>query len=118
MNHIELGRYGEELAVKYLLDRGYEIIEQNIRYRFGEVDVLAKEEDTLVVIEVKTRRTDAYGLPCEAVNWKKRQHIRRVISLFLATEEISYDILRFDVIEVYVREQAEPCVRHLKGCKL
>ena len=71
MNHIELGRYGEDLAAKYLAAHGYDVIERNVRYRFGEVDIIAKKENMLIVVEVKTRRTQTYGMPCEAVHWKK-----------------------------------------------
>ena len=83
MNHIELGRYGEDLATNYLKSQGYDVLERNIRYRFGEVDIIAKKENMLIVVEVKTRRTQTYGMPCEAVHWKKKQHIRHVISMFL-----------------------------------
>lgn len=61
MNHIELGRYGEDLATDYLKDQGYDVLERNIRYRFGEVDIIAKKENMLIVVEVKTRRTHTYG---------------------------------------------------------
>ena len=72
MNHIELGRFGENLAANYLKDQEYDVLERNIRYRFGEVDIIAKKENILIVIEVKTRRTETYGMPCEAVHWKKK----------------------------------------------
>ena len=54
MNHIELGRYGEDLATNYLKSQGYDVLERNIRYRFGEVDIIAKKENMLIVVEVKT----------------------------------------------------------------
>lgn len=118
MNHIELGRYGENVAANYLVDHGYDVIERNVRYRFGEVDIIAKKEDGLIVVEVKTRRTQTYGMPCEAVHWKKKQHIRHVVSMFLATRDVDYEYIQFDVIEVYVTEEERPQLRHMKGCKL
>jgi archaeal holliday junction resolvase (hjc) len=118
MNHIELGRYGEDVAANYLVDHGYDVIERNVRYRFGEVDIIAKKGEGLIVIEVKTRRTQTYGMPCEAVHWKKKQHIRHVVSMFLATRDIYYEYIQFDVIEVYVTEEERTQLRHMKGCKL
>ena len=115
MNHIELGRYGEDLATHYLKSQGYDVLERNIRYRFGEVDIIAKKENILIVVEVKTRRTQTYGMPCEAVHWKKKQH---VISMFLATCDIEYEAIRFDVIEVYIPQVGEPELRHMKACHL
>ena len=55
MNHIELGRYGEDLATNYLKSQGYDVLERNIRYRFGEVDIIAKKENMLIVVEVKNK---------------------------------------------------------------
>ena len=118
MNHIELGRYGEELAAKYLDKHGYQVLERNLRYRFGEVDIIAMQDAGLIVVEVKTRRSRTYGMPCEAVNWKKKQHIRSVISMFLATRDMHYEYIHFDVIEVYVPQDGEIQIRHMKGCKL
>ncbi|WP_127147782.1 YraN family protein [Veillonella sp. VA139] len=118
MNHIELGRYGEDLATHYLKSQGYDVLERNIRYRFGEVDIIAKTENILIVVEVKTRRTKTYGMPCEAVHWKKKQHIRHVISMFLATRDIEYESIRFDVIEVYIPQVGDHELRHMKACHL
>lgn len=118
MNHIELGRYGEELASKYLIAHGYTVIDRNIRYRFGEVDIIALKGEELIVIEVKTRRSQTYGMPCEAVHWKKKQHIRHVVSMFLTTHDIDYEYIQFDVIEVYIQSDMVPNIRHLKRCTL
>jgi len=70
-----LGSWGETLAMKYLMQRGYTIIDRNIRTPFGEIDLLAQIQDTLVFVEVKTRSTDSYGLPEAAVTRQKREHM-------------------------------------------
>ncbi len=83
MNHIELGKLGEEIAVNLLLNKGYEIIERN--YRFGklELDIIAKHEDFLIIIEVKTRFTNEVGEPWEAVTKKKQAQIIKASNQFI-----------------------------------
>ena len=66
------GRQGEDLAVEFLLKEGYEILERNWYFRHNEVDILAKDHDTLVVIEVKTRSGNSYGEPYTAVDFRKQ----------------------------------------------
>ena len=77
-----LGRKGETLTVSYLKKRGYRILKRNFRTPFGEADILAKQGDTYCLVEVKTRISDAFGLPSEAVNAKKRERYRKM-ALFL-----------------------------------
>lgn len=115
MNHIELGAYGEEQSRHYLINQGYYILGQNIRTPLGELDILAQKDSILVVVEVKTRRTRLYGLPCEAVSWHKQQHIKGDLQWHLQYESLNFTTIRFDVMEVYI--QADKVrLRHLQGC--
>lgn len=108
-----LGRRGEEVAIQYLLSRDYKIIERNFRTRFGEIDIIAKEKNELVFIEVKTRSSGQYGEPCEAVDDRKIKHILRVAEYYIYIKRVRNIYIRFDVIEVKVsKEKFE--VNHIK----
>lgn len=77
MNNKPTGNYGEDLATKYLANVGYKILERNYRIRGGEIDIVAKDKDYLVFVEVKTRYSHEYGLPSEAMTpWKIRSLIK------------------------------------------
>lgn len=115
MNHIELGAYGEVKAQEYLIKQGYEILERNLRTPLGEIDIVACKNGVLVVVEVKTRRTKSYGLPCEAVSKQKQGHIKGALQWYLQRGKSSFETIRFDVMEVYI-EQDIMHIRHLKGC--
>ncbi|WP_295195040.1 YraN family protein [Veillonella sp.] len=116
MSHLELGRYGEKIGRDFLEFNNYTILKTNLRTKFGEIDIVAKKDNVLAVVEVKTRRTKSYGLPCEAVSRQKQQHIKGSLNWYLQqiAGAYTYDI-RFDVIEVYVEKQISR-VRHLEGC--
>ncbi|MFL5653068.1 MAG: YraN family protein, partial [Ktedonobacteraceae bacterium] len=75
-----LGRTGERLAAEELARRGYRILEQNFRCSHGEIDLVAEDEHDLIFVEVKTRRGNKYGLPEEAVTYRKRQKLVQVAS--------------------------------------
>jgi putative endonuclease len=70
-----LGRWGEEKAAIYLKKQGYKILEQNARTSYGEIDIVASKYDTIIFVEVKTRRSKAYGNPEESITQEKREHI-------------------------------------------
>ncbi len=70
--HNELGKKGEELAEKFLRDKGYDIIAKNWRYDKDEIDIIARDGDEIVIVEVKTRSTDFYGFPEDAVDSQKK----------------------------------------------
>ena len=94
-----LGKTGERLAEQYLKKRGFALIERNYRTPFGEADLLMKQGEDTVFIEVKTRAGDTYGAPAEAVTKAKIAHYKKIASYYLSgkKEEIS---VRFDVVEV------------------
>jgi putative endonuclease len=105
---MKLGEIGEGLAVKFLKKKGYKIIKQNYRTRIGEIDIIAREGDTLVFIEVKTRESIAYGRPFEAVDYFKKRKIANVALLYLKQlKEIPP--CRFDVVSIYFDQGSPAC---------
>ena len=93
------GAKGEKIAVDYLRQHGYSIIIQNFTSKFGEIDIIAKEKDTLVFIEVKYRAGIEYGYPLESITQRKIKHIFNTAQLYIAKINWNNDI-RFDVIEI------------------
>lgn len=97
---MKLGKKGEKLAVKFLKKKGYKVIKQNYKTRIGEIDIIAKDRETLAFIEVKTRESIEYGLPFEAVNRAKKKKIANVALLYLKkVKEIPP--CRFDIVSIY-----------------
>ena len=97
---LHLGERGEALAWSYLKKQGYSIREKNYRTRFGEIDVIASRQGTLVFLEIKTRRNHNFGLPEEAVDWRKRQKMIRVAESYLQKKKIENREARFDILSV------------------
>lgn len=101
---MELGKKGELLAKGYLEKKGYIILEENFRTRFGEIDLIATQDGEIVFIEVKTRTGMDHGLPCESVNGKKQKKIRGVASYYLMVSGNTWRKCRIDVIEILIVE--------------
>ena len=95
-----LGKAGEDFAGNYLEKRGLEILERNFRIREGEIDLIALDGDTIVFVEVKTRKSKNYGLPSEAVDEVKQEKIREVAEAYLAEKGWMERIVRFDVFSI------------------
>lgn len=99
MNKREVGSKHEDMACKYLEEKGYKIVARNFRSYNGEIDIIALEEDVLVFVEVKYRANKTYGYAVEAVGAKKRQVIYRVAENFLSVhKQFIENSCRFDVI--------------------
>ena len=96
----KLGRFGEDLAVKYLKKRGWKILKRNFKNPFGEIDVIAEKDGVTAFVEVKTRTTDAYGSPSEAVDFKRRQRYIMGAKYFYINRDPDC-VVRFDIIEVF-----------------
>ena len=96
----ELGRLGEELACQELGRRGYVILERRYRTRYGEIDIVARDGPTLVVVEVKTREGAAFGGGAEAVTALKRHRLRRMGVDYVSRRRLGECPCRFDVVEV------------------
>lgn len=110
-----LGRRGEELAAVYLKNQGMRVVDRNWRCSEGEIDIVALDGDTLVVAEVKTRRSLAYGHPFEAVGADKLARLHRLASAWCRDRELRMPLRRVDVIAVLDDGTGDPAVEHLKG---
>lgn len=100
MRRIRTGTLGENLAVAYLQKMGYQIIAKNYRCLYGEVDVVARDGDTLVFVEVKSRKSGTFGEPQEAVGLEKQKKLSRVSLHYLQQKRLETCNVRFDVIAV------------------
>lgn len=110
----EIGRWGENLACKYLEQNNYKIIDRNFLCRQGEIDIVAKDmiQKELVFIEVKTRSNLKYGNPAEAVNSQKQKHMKQAINYYIYKNHIRDLPIRIDVMEVYIIQNYK--VNHIK----
>ena len=97
------GEIAENHAAQLLKKNGYKVLEKNFRNKVGEIDIIAQEEDTLVFVEVKARRSRKFGLPAEAVNARKLYKIRRVGEYYLMTHPDSPQKQRIDVVAIEVQ---------------
>ena len=109
--HNELGKLGEQKAVKFLQDKGYTILETNWTFQKAEIDILAQKEDTLAVVEVKTRSSLEFGLPQDFVNPKKIQLLVKAVDAFVNKRNLDLNV-RFDIIAINKKGQ-EFVVEHL-----
>ncbi|MDE0116318.1 MAG: YraN family protein [bacterium] len=100
-----LGRWGEDRVVRWYRRHGFEVLDRNWRSRHGELDVIVRRGSVVAVCEVKTRSSNAFGAPAEAVGWQKQRRIRRLAAQWLSEQEHRGVVqLRFDVAEVMGRE--------------
>jgi putative endonuclease len=109
--HLRTGRLGENHAAVYLQRRGYTILRQNYRLGRAEVDIIAQQGNLLVFVEVKTRSTDRYGFPEEAVNPKKETMLLNAAEEFILREEWRHEV-RFDIISVTL--SSPPVIHHIE----
>jgi len=100
MGRISLGEYGEDFSCRFLRTKRYKIIERNYRSLWGEIDIIAKDKDTLVFIEVKTRSSDKFGPPASSVTRTKQNRIRRIAEAYIKTSKYQNLCFRFDVISI------------------
>ncbi len=97
--HNELGKKGEQLAVDYLIKKGYHIVEQNYRFDKAEVDIIAQLKDTLAIIEVKTRSTKDFGNPQDFVKPKQIKNLVKAVDEYVVVNDLDVEV-RFDIIAI------------------
>jgi putative endonuclease len=98
-----LGSRGEDLAVRYLKKRGFKVIERNYHCQWGEIDLIAREKNTLVFVEIKARSSSEYGLPQDAVDRFKQKKLIEVARAYMAERHLTEDIpARFDVVAIHL----------------
>ena len=115
--HNELGKWGEDLAADYLQRRGYEILERDWKSGRIDLDIVAREGSTLVIVEVKTRRNRLYGDPEEAVDYRKRKSLQSAINHYAKSHRMSAAV-RFDIISVVGMIGTTPEIDHIKDVTL
>jgi putative endonuclease len=110
-----LGAYGEALAARHLTDQGMVVLDRNWRCDLGEVDLVLRDGRVLVVCEVKTRSSLAYGTPIEAVTEQKAARLRRLAARWLTDHEVHPDEVRIDIVGVLVPPSGPVEVDHVQG---
>ncbi len=114
MNTKPLGAKGERLAASYLRDCGWEVLERNYRTRLGEIDLVCRDHDTIVFVEVKTRTSSNFARPDESVTRRKQAKLRRLVEEYLLKHRLESSDVRFDVLGVLL-DSPRPGFEHIKG---
>jgi putative endonuclease len=112
---VALGISGEKLACDELARRGYAVLATRYRTRVGEIDIIAQDGPTLVFVEVKTRSSDDFGIPAEAVTWRKQRRIVTMARWYLSEKRLHGCLCRFDVVTVLCRPGLVPEVDLVKN---
>lgn len=109
----ETGRIGEDVALDYLTKKGYELVLRNFSTRFGEIDLIMRDKDVLVFVEVKTKKGLAWGSPEEMFTRNKLARVRRMAEMYLKGKEVA---CRIDMVAVVLNQENElVLVRHYEG---
>ena len=109
----EIGKIGEDIAVRYLQEKEYEIIERNFECKQGEIDIVARDKEEYVFVEVKTRTNENYGKPREAVDKIKKKHIYKSTEFYIYIHNLENEAIRIDVIEIYNKNK-KYILNHIK----
>ena len=107
MQKKELGKQGEEIAIRFLKKKGYRILLRNYVCKMGEMDIIAREKDTLVFVEVKTRTSTEFGPPQLAVNSRKQRQLSKVALNYLNEKRLKDVKARFDVVAILLMQKGE-----------
>ncbi len=113
---INLGKKGEDLAAAFLQKKGFQIVIRNYRKKIGEVDIIAKDKQTLVFIEVKTRSSLLFGKPFEAVTTNKQAQLNRIALEYMTRNKLLEQAARFDVISILIPKNGKAEIEHLQNC--
>ncbi|WP_103069690.1 YraN family protein [Aquimarina sediminis] len=111
--HNTLGKKGEKLAVDFLVEKGYHILERNYRYLKSEVDIIAQKENTIVAVEVKTRSTPEFGNPQDFVKPKQIQSLVKAVHHYVTEHDLDAEV-RFDIIAI-VKNKIGTKIEHLEN---
>jgi len=109
------GKFGEDCAAKFLEAKGYSIVARNFRIRSAEIDIIAQLDNLIIFVEVKTRSNIRYGLPSEAVDFRKQKKIIKAAGVFLQDENFCNCACRFDVVEIYLNGERVEEVNHIEN---
>lgn len=116
VKRIQLGRWGEIAALKHLEGLGMKLVQQNYRCPFGEMDLIMREKDTLVFVEVRTRSSKKFGLGQESINKSKLLRLRRIASCYLnQISPAEYKQIRIDLVAIFGNYNEIVSVDHITG---
>src|SRR3989338_3950482 len=116
MDKLLFGEKSEKLAIKFLRQRGYNILAHRFRTKLGEIDIVAQDKGALVFIEVRSRNSDKFGAPYESINYKKQRHIINTAFIYLAKHKLEDVDMRFDVVSVLeLNELGAIKIEHLRN---
>lgn len=110
--HNALGKEGEQLTIDFLQKKGYSILEKNYRYRKAEVDIIARKDDVVVVVEVKTRSTSDFGNPQDFVKPKQIQLLVKAVNYYVITNDLDVEV-RFDIVAI-IKNKLGTRIEHLE----
>lgn len=110
-----LGKSGEEIALRFLKNKKYKVLEKNYRLFRGEIDIIAQKRNILVFVEVKTRRSKDFGFPEESVTPSKQQQIKKIAQGFLVKNNLQDIECRFDVISLSLNDNEKFSIHHIKN---
>lgn len=114
LNKKSFGDSGEYVAASYLKRNGYKILDKNFRIKLGEIDIIAKQKNTLIFCEVKTRNNSIYGHPFESVNKRKQAKIKRIAEAYIQRFKLYKSDVRFDVISIKKQDDLFE-INHIAG---
>ena len=110
-----IGQAAEEAAARWLARAGLAVVERNVRFREGEIDLVCRDGDVVVFVEVKSRRPHWGEGPGEAVSWDKRRRLVRLAQHYLQARRLDHTRCRFDVVAVTLERDGTHTIRHLPG---
>lgn len=110
----QLGKDGEDYALRHLVGAGFTIVERNWRCNEGEIDIVAVDGNEVVIVEVKTRSSTTFGLPAEAVTWQKAERLRVLAARWLRENRTPLSV-RFDVISIVMPRDGRTQLQHYRG---
>lgn len=111
----QVGDRGEDIAVDFLINKKFEVIERNFRYGHGEIDIIAKDGECLVFLEVKTRKNLEFGAPEFAITKNKQRQIKKIAEAYLYEKRIIDIDCRIDVIAIMLKKNLPPEINHIKN---
>jgi len=115
LDKLALGKKGENLAEKFLSQQGLKILSRNYKTSQGELDIIAQSRQEIIFVEVKTRSSQKFGSPMEAVNRRKQEKLKQVAQTYLTAHRLENYPTRFDVVAIEVFSQGETKIEWLKG---
>jgi putative endonuclease len=110
-----LGKFGEEIAEELLRSKGYQILKRNFRFGKGEIDIIAKDGDYLVFVEVKSRKNYDFGEPEYAITKSKQRQLKKIAEAYFYVNGIEEQLCRFDVITIVGEKREEMKINHIEN---